>query len=61
MVAQNVAGVERIGANGSAAIPAGGTEVMQTFEVAALALPVADRIIDEFEVAYAAEIGDGKN
>ena len=34
---------------------------MQPFQVAALALPVADRIIDELELAHAAEIGNREN
>ena len=60
MVAEDVAGVERIGLDGGAAsrVAAGGTQVVQPFQVAALALPVADRIIDEFQLADAAEIGD---
>ena len=58
MAAQNVASVERVGADGRAAIAAGGTEMVQTFQVAALALPVADRIVDEFEIAYTTKIGN---
>jgi hypothetical protein len=61
MAAQNVARVERVRADGGAAIAAGGAEVVQTFQVAALALPVADRIIDEFEIAHAAKIGYRKD
>ena len=61
MVAENVAGVERIGADGGAATAAGGAQVVQTFQVAALALPVADRVIDELQLADAAEIGDRKD
>jgi hypothetical protein len=34
---------------------------MQPFEVAALALPVADRVIDKFQLAQAAEIRNGEN
>ena len=60
MVAQDVAGVERIGADGGAAIAAGGPQVVQPFQVAALAFPVADRIIDELQIADAAEIGNRK-
>nr|WP_219341374.1 hypothetical protein [Nevskia soli] len=60
-MAQNVAGMERIGLDGGAALAAGGTKVVETFEVSALALPVADGIIDKFELANAAEIGNGKN
>src|SRR5262249_49845108 len=58
MMAQDVAGVEGIGADRRAAIPASGPKVMQSLQVAALALPVADRVIDEFEVAHAAEVRD---
>src|SRR6185503_14125933 len=44
MMAEDVASMEGIGFDGCAAggVAAGGTEVVQTFEVAALALPVAD-------------------
>ncbi len=41
-------------------IAASRTQVVKAFEVAALAFPVADRVIDEFQLADAAEIGDGK-
>ena len=60
MVAENVAGMKRIGLDGRAArrVPAGGTKVMQPFQIAALALPVADRIIDELQLTDAAEIGN---
>src|SRR5271163_3236718 len=34
--------------------------MVQTLQIAALALPVADGIINKFELAYAAEIGNGK-
>src|SRR3569833_2239952 len=63
MVAAHVAGVERIRLDGGSArgIAAGGTQVMQTLEIAALAFPVADGIIDEFQLAHAAEIGDRKH
>ena len=40
---------------------AGGTQVVQPFEVAALALPVTDRVIDEIQLGQAAEIGDREN
>ena len=58
MVAKHVARMERIGADGGAAIPAGGPQMVQAFQVAALALPVADRVIDELQLADAAKIGD---
>ena len=35
--------------------------MVQALEVAALALPVADRVIDKFELAQTAEIGDREN
>ena len=62
-MAQHVAQMERIGLDGGAAgrIAAGGTQVVQPLEVAALALPVADGVIDELKLAQAAEIGDRKN
>src|ERR1017187_1769857 len=47
MMAQNVAGVERVGADGGAATAASGPQVVQSLEVTALAFPVADRVIDE--------------
>ena len=56
--AQHVAGVERIGDDGRAAVPASGAQVMQTLQVAALALPVADGVVDELQLRDVAEIGD---
>jgi len=61
MLAENVAGVERVGAHGGAAIAAGGAQVVQPFQVAALAFPVADRIVDELQVADAAKIRNRKH
>ncbi len=60
--AQHVAGVERVGLDGGAAawIAAGRTQVVQPFQVAALAFPVADGVIDELELAQPAEIRDRK-
>ncbi len=62
-VAQHVADMERIGLDGGAAawIAARGTQVMQPFQVAALALPVSDRIVDELQLAQAPEVGNRKN
>src|SRR4051794_38602177 len=62
-MAEHVARVERVGLDLSAAgrVTANGSEVMQAFQVAAFALPIADRVIDEFELAETAEIGDRKN
>src|SRR5207253_6619626 len=58
MVAENVACVERVRADRGSATAAGGAQVVQAFKVAALAFPVADRIIDELQVAYTAKIAD---
>ncbi len=60
MMAENVAGVERISLNGRAAgrVPAGRPEVVQTLQIAALAFPVADRIVDKLKLTDAAEIGN---
>ena len=35
--------------------------MMQAFQVAALALPVSDGVVDEFELAQTAKIGDRKD
>src|ERR1039458_215672 len=58
MMAQDVAGVERVGADGGAATAAGRPQVVQPLEVTALAFPVADGIIDELQIAHAAKIRD---
>ncbi len=62
-VAQHVADMERIGFDGGAAawIAAGGTQVMQPLQVAALALPVSDGVIDELQLAQPAEVGNRKH
>ncbi len=51
----------RIGDDGSAAIPAGGAQVVQTLQVAALAFPVADRIVHKIQLRQAAEILNRKH
>src|SRR5271165_3426787 len=55
--------MERIGPDlGSAVrITADRTQVMQAFQVAALALPVANGVIDKLELAQTTEIGDREN
>ena len=55
LVAEHIAGMERIGADFGTAvrIAADGAKVMQTLQIAALALPVADRVIDKLELAQA--------
>ena len=61
-MAQHIAHMERIGFDGGAAtgIAAGGAQVMQPLQVAALALPVSDRVIDKLELAQTPEIRDRK-
>ncbi len=58
--AKDVAGMERIRLDGGAArrVPARRPEMVQSLQIAAFALPVADRIIDELELTDAAEIGN---
>ncbi len=62
VMAQHIAGVKWIGANGRAArrVAASGAQMVQAFQVAALALPVADRVVHELQLAHAAKIGDRK-
>ena len=45
--AQHFAGMKRIGNHSGAAVPARGAQVMQPLQVAALALPVPDGIINK--------------
>ena len=47
---QHVAGMKRIGDDRVAAVLTGGAEVMQTFEVSALALPVTNGIIHKLKL-----------
>ena len=61
LVAEHIAGMERIGDDRDAAVLTGGAQVMQPFQVAALALPVADRVIHELELRDVAEVGDRKH
>src|SRR6202030_2192489 len=58
--AQHVAGLIGIRNNGRSAIPAGGAQVVQAAQVAALALPVADCVVDEIELRESAKILDRK-
>ena len=61
MAAEHVAGMKGIRADGRAAIAAGRAQMVQALQIPAFALPVADRIIDELEIADAAKIRDRKN
>ncbi len=58
LLADDVAGLVRIGDDGSAAIATSGAQVMQTLQVAALAFPVPDGVVHEFELRHFAEILD---
>jgi len=61
LVANDVSGLIRIGDYRRAAIAARGAKVVQAFQVAALAFPVADRIINEFQLRHFAEVADRKH
>ncbi len=61
LVADDVARLIWIGDNGRSAIAASGAQVMQAFQVAALALPVADRVVHELKLRHLAEILDRKH
>src|SRR5208283_1656124 len=61
LLANHVAGLIRIGDDGSAAIATSGAKMVQALQVAALALPVADGIVHAFELRHFAEIPDRKN
>ncbi len=54
----HVAGLIRIGDHRSAAIAAGGAQMVQSFEVAALAFPISDRVIDEIQLREPTKILD---
>src|SRR5258705_1708075 len=60
-VAEHVARVEGVGDDHVAAVSAGRAEVVETLEVAALALPIADREVDELELGDVAKVGDRKD
>src|SRR5581483_10547462 len=59
--AEHLAGMKRIRDNGEPAVLTRGAQVVQTLQVAALALPVADGVIHEFQLGDFAEVGDGKH
>ncbi len=61
LLAEHVAGKERIGNDHGAALHAGGAQMMQPFQVAALALPIADREVHKVQLRNAAEVGDREN
>src|SRR5262249_2581947 len=53
--AKNFTRMKRVGNYSRSAIAAGGAKVMETLEVSALALPVADGVVDEFKLRYVAK------
>ena len=57
-MAEHVARVEGVGDDHVAAVDAGRAQVVQPLQVAALALPVADGVIDELELGDVAEVRD---
>src|SRR2546429_9878096 len=61
LVADDVTGLIGVRDDRSSAVAAGGAQVVQTLQVAALALPVADRVVHELELRHFAEILDGKH
>ncbi len=60
-VAEDIARVKGVGDDHVAAVGAGGAQVVETLEVAALALPVADREVDELKLRDVAEVSDGED
>src|SRR5260370_32339295 len=61
LVANDVTGLIWIGDYRCAAIAACGAQVVQPLQVAALALPVADRVVHEFQLRHLAEVPDRKH
>ncbi len=59
--AEHVAGLVRIGDHRSAAIAAGGAQVVQPLQVAALALPVPDGVVHKVQLRKTAEILNRKH
>ena len=50
LLAENFARMERVGNNRGSAIPTSGAEVMETFQVSALALPVTNGVIHKLKL-----------
>ena len=61
LVADHIAGLVRVSDHRRTAMPARGSQVMQPLQVSALALPIPDGIVHEFQLRHFAEIPDGKN
>ena len=58
LAAEHITRVKWIGDDSRSAIAAGRTQVVQTFQVAALALPVADCVVHELQLRDIAEISN---
>src|SRR5262249_56175939 len=58
LLAEHFARVKWIGDDGGTAVLTSSAEVVQSLEVTALALPVADRVIDELQLRDVAKVGD---
>ena len=61
LVAENFAGMKRVGNHRRSAALTSRAQVMQPFQVAALALPVADGEIHELQLRDVAEVGNRKH
>src|SRR5208282_877672 len=61
LVAENFTGMKRVGNHRRSAILTSRAQVMKTFEVAALALPVANRKVYKLELRHITEIGNRKH
>ena len=59
--AEHVAGLVGVGDDRGAATPAGGAEVVQPLQVAALAFPIADGVVHKIQLRQAAEILNRKH
>ena len=60
LVTKDITGMKGIGSNRGAAsrIPACGTQVMQTLQIATFTFPVTNCVVNKFQLRKAAEIGD---
>ena len=61
LVAENISRMKRVRDHRRSATLAGGAQVMQPLQVAALALPVANREVHKLKLGDVAEVGDRKH
>ncbi len=61
LVAEHIARMKRVSDDGRAAILTSSTQVVQAFQVAALAFPVADREVHKLKLRDVAEVGNRKH